>query len=97
MRRRAWRLREPLRTADQQSPGFGGQCPPNLWVCVVELPTPAKFSWMVFDAFVSLQAGAEVLENSRAIFGALLSTLLELLNVTPDGPVPERQTDVDGD
>jgi hypothetical protein len=83
--------------AREQFARFGGQRPPNLRVGIVELPTPAKLPRMVLDAFISLQAGTEVLEKSRAIVGALLSALLELLNVTPDGPVPERQAYVDGD
>jgi hypothetical protein len=53
----------PHDAADQQPPRFGGQCPPNLRIRIVELPTSAKLPRMVLDAFVSSQTRAEVLEK----------------------------------
>ena len=80
---------------NQQFARFGGQRPPNLRIRIVELSTPPKLARVIFDALALSQADAQVLEQSDAILGALLASLLELLDVTTDSPVPKRQANID--
>jgi hypothetical protein len=73
-----------------------GQCPHNRRVQPVELDVSVELASIAARHSEGAKSVGQAIDEALAVLAPVLASPLELLDLAPDEPVPQRESEVDG-